>query len=52
MAIYSYRFRYIGKDGKIKYGKTVAPAKDAESAKKAIKAKHPSAYRFIQLGKW
>ena len=50
--IYSYRFRYIGKDGKVKYGKKVASARDATSAKKAIKAKYPSAYRFIQLGQW
>lgn len=50
--IFSYRFRYKGRDGKVKYGKKVLSARDAAAARKAIRAKYPSAYRFIQLGQW
>ena len=49
---YSYRFRYKGKDGKTKYGKQVLQAASAEDAKAKIKKRHPSAYRFLQLGMW
>ena len=52
MAVYSYRFRYKGRDGKTKYGKKVVQAKTADEAKSKIAKSHPSAYRFLQLGKW
>jgi len=52
MATYSYRFRYKGRDGKVKYGKKVLQAKDADAAKAKIKKAYPNVYRFLQLGKW
>lgn len=52
MRVFSYKYRYTGKDGKVKYAKSVVQAKDATAAKNQIIAKHPSAYRFIQVGNW
>jgi len=52
MATYSLRFRYKDKKGKVKYGKKVLQAKDRHAAEAKIKKSYPSAYRFLQLGKW
>jgi len=49
---YSYRYRYMGKDGKVKYAKSLVQAPNADDAKVKIKRKHPTAYKFLQLGQW